>query len=156
MENATKALLIAGSILIAIILIAVGVRIFNSGDETANSVESTLGGREVSNFNNKFKPYEGNSKSGKQVKELINLVRVSNTTNNEYSKIVIAFKGIQYYSEAMTTESDRHFSKLYNVISDDKKYNVIFTYYNYEAHKDSDRKPKYEGLLHKITVREME
>ena len=37
MENATKALLIAGSVLIAILLIALGLRIFNSTTDTTKN-----------------------------------------------------------------------------------------------------------------------
>lgn len=57
MENATKALIIAGSVLIAIALIGVGMKIFNSTSGTTDTVETTMIATEVAMFNNKFMPY---------------------------------------------------------------------------------------------------
>ena len=47
MENASKALLIAAAVLIVILLIAFGMRIFNSTGSTATQATST--GQEISN-----------------------------------------------------------------------------------------------------------
>lgn len=82
MENASKALLIAGSVLIAILLIAVGVRIFNSTSGTGEQVEGTMKTTEVTMFNNKFMPYIGNNKSKNDALSLANLIIASNSTNN--------------------------------------------------------------------------
>jgi len=40
MENATKALLIAAAVLIAIVLIALGVNLLNSGNDTSGQAEN--------------------------------------------------------------------------------------------------------------------
>ena len=52
MENATKALLIAGSVLIAIVLIALGVNLLSAGSDTSdqaqqvsNSIDDTIKGQ---------------------------------------------------------------------------------------------------------------
>lgn len=81
MENASKALLIAGSVLIVILLIAVGVRIFNSTHGTAESVETTMSATEIATFNNKFIAYAGKKKSAAQAKALANVVIANNATN---------------------------------------------------------------------------
>ena len=78
MENSSKALIIAGSILIAIVIISLGVVIFN---KMATSVEnqSSLTTQQISNFNSKITPYVGKNVAGSQVNALIQLVRTINT-----------------------------------------------------------------------------
>lgn len=93
MENATKALLIAGSILIAILLIAMGVKIFNSTSGTAKSAQSTMDATEVAMFNNKWLKYVGNNKNKSTAISLLNDVIVNNSTNSD-KKV-----GVQLYGE---------------------------------------------------------
>lgn len=73
MENASKALIIAGAILISILIISLGVLIFNkmghSAKQAANKDE-----QEIANFNSKITPYVGDNISGSQVNALIQLV----------------------------------------------------------------------------------
>ena len=80
MENASKALLIAGAVLIVILLIAVGMKIFNSSSSTADQVDTNMQTVEITTFNNKFLQYEG-KQSGTQVKALINVVIAHNATD---------------------------------------------------------------------------
>lgn len=83
MENASKALLIAGSVLIAILLIAVGMKVFNSTTNTTDSAKTTMEATAIATFNNKFIPYIGTNKSGSQVRSLINVVVSSNAKNQQ-------------------------------------------------------------------------
>lgn len=79
MENASKALIIAGAILLAILIIALGVFIFQRAQNSA----SDLGGLDetkVQSVNQKYENYEGTSVSGSDVKALIDLVRTNNNT----------------------------------------------------------------------------
>ena len=69
MENASKALIIAGAILLAILLISLGIMIFNQAQDTVNN--SGMSQAEITAFNNKFLKYESAKKSWK-VKELVN------------------------------------------------------------------------------------
>ena len=55
MENASKALIIAGSILLAILIIAMGVMIFNNAKSAADT--STFDTAEINMFNQKFERY---------------------------------------------------------------------------------------------------
>lgn len=80
MENATKALLIAGSVLIAIVLIAVGLKILNSTSGVTKQVETVSTTMEVSIFNSQFTKYEGAQK-GTAVNSLIRLITQNNATN---------------------------------------------------------------------------
>ena len=75
MENASKALIIAGAILLAILLISLGIMIFNQAQSTVNN--SGMSEAEITSFNNKFMKYEG-KQNGTVVKSLINEVISSN------------------------------------------------------------------------------
>lgn len=85
MENASKALLIAASVLIAILLIAMGVRVFTSTQGTVDSVDGTMQSTEITTFNNKFLAYVGSNKSAAQVKSLANVIIANNATNSAYT-----------------------------------------------------------------------
>ncbi|MCI8443910.1 MAG: hypothetical protein HFJ37_01830 [Clostridia bacterium] len=76
MENASKALIIAGAILLAILLISLGIMIFNQAQDTVNN--SGMSQAEISAFNNQFLKYEGTQK-GSVVKSMINEVIASNS-----------------------------------------------------------------------------
>ena len=62
MENASKALIIAGAILLAILLISLGIMIFNQAQDTVNN--SGMSQAQIQTFNNKFLKYEGSKKAG--------------------------------------------------------------------------------------------
>ena len=68
MENASKALIIAGAILIAIVLITLGVVILQQGNSTTGAGETALNSREIESFNSQFQQYEGESVSGTRVR----------------------------------------------------------------------------------------
>ena len=80
MENASKALLFAAGILIAIILISVAVYIVSMANESTKNVGSTMTDMEISAFNSKFTTYEG-LRTGSQVKSLVEAVNTSNANN---------------------------------------------------------------------------
>ena len=65
MENASKALIIAGAILLAILLISLGIMIFNQAQDTVNNSGMTQA--EITTFNNKFLKYEGTQKGSNEV-----------------------------------------------------------------------------------------
>ena len=90
MENASKALIIAGAILLAILLISLGIMIFNQAQDTVNN--SGMSQAEITAFNNKFLKYEGTQK-GSVVKSLINEVLATNQTLTEKVKVTVAKKG---------------------------------------------------------------
>ncbi len=87
MENASKALLIAGAILLAILIIAIGMFIYNSAQSTVNDSMTSLSTQEIDAFNNQFISYEG-QQTGSNVKALIGrLVANANTYKEEAGKI---------------------------------------------------------------------
>lgn len=87
MENASKALLIAGAILLAILIIAIGMFIYNSAQSTVNDSMTSLSTQEIDAFNNQFISYEG-QQTGSNVKALIGrLVANANTYTEEEGKV---------------------------------------------------------------------
>lgn len=87
MENASKALLIAGAILLSILIIAIGMYIYNSASSTITSSVSSMSTQEKDAFNNQFTAYEG-AQTGSKVKALIGvLIANSNTYEDEVAKI---------------------------------------------------------------------
>lgn len=87
MENASKALLIAGAILISILIIAIGMFIYNSAQSTINNSMQSMSTQEVQAFNNEFMSFEG-KQSGSNIKAMIGtLIANSNTYRDEPTKI---------------------------------------------------------------------
>jgi hypothetical protein len=89
MENASKALIIAGAILLSIVLITLGVVIIGRGQETVD--QANIDDQVVSTWNQKWTRYEGDSVSGTQVNTLINEVISSNkivSGNGETEKVI--------------------------------------------------------------------
>ncbi len=83
MENASKALIMAGSILIAIIIISLGIYMFRNFSSSVEK-EANLNKQQITAFNSKISPYLGESISGSQVNTLMQLVRTINVkANNE-------------------------------------------------------------------------
>ena len=88
MENASKALIIAGAILLAILLISLGIMIFNQAQDTVSN--SGMSEAEITAFNNKFLKYEGNQK-GTMVKSMIQEVLATNaeSANNDNIQVTV-------------------------------------------------------------------
>ena len=84
MENASKALIIAGAILLAILLISLGIMIFTQAQDTVTN--SGMSEAEVQSFNSKFTKYEGDIK-GTMVKSLVQEVLSNNGNENNNSNI---------------------------------------------------------------------
>lgn len=93
MENASKALVIAGAILISILIIGLGVFIYNGAAGTVK--KANLNSQEAQAQNNQFEAYFGSHVSATEVKQLLSLVRTNNITsdtNEEDKKIFINSK----------------------------------------------------------------
>lgn len=101
MENATKALLIAAAILIAIVVITLGVFVLGKGS-TLVKENSDMSDVEISTYNSKFESYCGKNIRGAQVRQLINAVNQHNRSNADDESRQITIKGVG----AGTTKTD--------------------------------------------------
>lgn len=88
MENASKALIIAGAILLSILIIAIGMYVYSSAQSTINSSLTQMSSSEKGAFNSTFTGYQGNQ-TGSQVKALIgDLLTNASTYAEDPAKIV--------------------------------------------------------------------
>ena len=121
MENASKALIIAGAILLSILLISLGIMIFNTAQDTTKNSGMTQA--QVSAFNNKFSKYEGTIK-GSEVRSLIQEVVASNgDDNNKNASRQIT---INKDNKAIVSETTADSSSILTT----KSYTVKITEYN--------------------------
>lgn len=84
MENASKALLIAAAVLIVILLIAFGMRIFNSTGDTSGQAEDLSASQQMQAFNAQFTGYLGTNRNASTVRNLQAIVNSSNTRNTQH------------------------------------------------------------------------
>ncbi len=98
MENASKALIIAGAILLAILIIGLGVYIYR---QAAGVIDTgTMDQLVVSQFNAQFEPYLGNNVSGSNVKQLIKIIKASNRAKEDLTVTFIVKVGnIEYNND---------------------------------------------------------
>lgn len=99
MENASKALIVAGAILIAILLISVSIMVINSTDNITSSVGDKMSIQEVEAFNSQFTSYSGEQK-GSSIRTLMNEVSASNA---QYAQDNINQITVQLGGAASTT-----------------------------------------------------
>lgn len=88
MENAAKALLIAGAVLIAILLISITIYIINSSTKPTKEGIAQMSETEISMFNSKFLGYAGKNVSANDVRTLIAKVNASNAQYKDENKTV--------------------------------------------------------------------
>ncbi len=105
MENASKALIIAGAILLSILIISLGIMIFQQGQDAIKN--SGMSKAEISAFNGQFTKYEGDRR-GSAVKSLIQEVNASNASdkaegNDRYITLKIGDKEITSTSGISST-----------------------------------------------------
>ena len=87
MENASKALIIAGAILLAILIISLGILIYNQASGVVGN--NTMSEVDIQTFNQKFTQYVGEQR-GSAVRSLIQQVQASNAAEgNEQRQVTI-------------------------------------------------------------------
>lgn len=77
MENASKALLMAASVLIGIILISLMVIMFMNSGNVSSSYDKTISQEEISVFNSNFTKYVGRGLTIHEVKSIINFAKAN-------------------------------------------------------------------------------
>ena len=95
MENASKALLIAGAILLVIAIIAIGMAIFGQAQNVINDTATQMDGLTVSAHNNQFEGYLNKDIKGTQVREAIIKAASYNTkiTDGNFAVSIVLANG---------------------------------------------------------------
>ena len=88
MENASKALIIAGAILLAILIIGLGMMVFNNVRGRAGDT-SAIDEISVQQFNSKFEPYLGYGISGTRVNALLETVARHNRSHSDDASLQV-------------------------------------------------------------------
>lgn len=87
MENASKALIIAGAILLSILIIAIGMFIYTSSQSTISDSMTQMSTQEIEAFNSQFTIYGGNQ-TGAKLKSMVGtLIANANTYRDEPAKL---------------------------------------------------------------------
>ena len=134
METASKALIIAGAILLSILIIALGVFIFN---QAKSSIGNTgLSDQEVAAFNSKFESYEGRQ-LGSSVRSLVTQVNNYNRTVNDGRYVTINQTGTNDFVTSDPGSTGNDYQKTtYNA---GRSYTISFDYTS-------------GGLIHNINI----
>ena len=122
MENASKALIIAGAILLAILIISLGILIYNQAAGIANG--NAMSEVDITQFNTQFTQYEG-KQSGTTVRALLQKVISSNL--NQDGKTIEVYKDGNTTDKRILTATDTAVPGT-SVISDSANYTVSFEY----------------------------
>ena len=107
MENASKALIIAGAILISILLISVGILVMNSASGVQDEMASQMDATQKQSFNAQFSNYSGTNKTASDVRALYNTVNSSNATHDDSTRVVFTINGAEPDATAMANLSTR-------------------------------------------------
>ena len=118
MDNASKALIMAGAILISIAIVGVGVYIFSSTSSITSSGQQQIDATAAQTANSTLRQYSGTRVRGSTVKEFIEYVTVLNT--NDTFPVDITLDGTTtglvnntYYSVTLSDEnSDGYYDKV--------------------------------------------
>ena len=128
MENASKALIIAGAILISILLISVGILIMNSTNGIQSTMTDQMSGTEKQAFNAQFSNYMGSNKTATEVKALFEKVQVNNASSDY--KIFMTVSSTATASTTAVTASNiasLNSSYRYKIVIEDKGNNGTAT-----------------------------
>ena len=86
MENASKALIIAGAILLAILIIGLGMFIYQQAIGGINT--DRINATEIEAYNSKFENFGEGVITGSQARQLFNTVKRHNITAKDYTQYV--------------------------------------------------------------------
>ena len=124
MENASKALLIAGAILIAILLISVAVLIINSTSSMSDRVSKQSSTMDTQSFNANLLSYTGDNLTIATVKELLTTIIAINGSDPDNYVMVDFFptKSAEHASRAHIYKADALSLLLKTISQNDKNY----------------------------------
>ncbi len=84
MENASKALLMAGGILIALLILGALIMMFTSLQDYQNTNDAQTKNSQIAQFNNQFEPYNKDNLTLMELKSVYNKIESNNTQHPEY------------------------------------------------------------------------
>ena len=128
MENASKALIIAGAILLSILIIGLGMAIYQQASGAIGN--ANMDPQKIQAYNSEFASYEG-TKSGTQVRALLDIIRSHNLANTDDPSLnVVAMTSSAANVTAAPTElvTATAINDIKKTINAGKTYTVNFGY----------------------------
>lgn len=107
MENASKALLMAGGVLLAIMVISLGVLLFTSFGGTSSQIHDNIEENQATQFNSQFSSYVG--KNNVTIHDVVSMAKLATQNNQNYE--------FAHRAPADVTGNDRYISVLCNNVS---------------------------------------
>ena len=143
MENASKALIIAGAILLAIIIISMGILVVNQGRSTAS--EANLDAETAQAFNTRISQYCGSNKTGTTMNSLMDAISSSNGAQKGKS----AQHYISYDTSGCTTGATKKATQTISATSTSVEYPSFDNSRTYTATYTTDA----SGYINKVTIK---
>lgn len=115
MENASKALIIAGAIILSILIIGLGMAVFNMASNPSQDAAKAIESQEAIAFNSKFTSYLGDNIKGSTVRQLYNTVIQHNTSNQSDDSLLVAIGGKKETADLQTALKEIKAGYTYNL-----------------------------------------
>ncbi len=125
MDNASKALIMAGAVLISIALVGVGVYIFSSTNTMIGGANQQLDDAAAQMTNSTLGQYAGTKVRGSTVKQLFEKARISNINKTLPVDITVKLGGSDVTNSLSTAD-----------VTDTKYYKVVITDENSDGYYD--------------------
>ena len=130
MENASKALIIAGAILLSILIISLGIMVYQNAKNTVGN--ANLNKQEIETFNSQWETYEGTSKTASEVKTMIRAVIASNASEEKAgtNRFVFVTNTGSEDSTPVTSYDDQKIkdTKIVDTITNNQTYTIKVAY----------------------------
>lgn len=128
MENATRALTMAGGILIALMILGALFLMFNNLSSYQNQNDTSTKSTQIAEFNNQFEPYNKDKLTLMELHSVYNKVNSNNTKNPEY-KIEMIYEFNSNHEDGNLKEN---FKSNFTAIEEAEKMNSTFSCINIE------------------------
>ena len=128
MENATRALTMAGGILIALMILGALFLMFNNLSSYQNQNDTSTKSTQIAEFNNQFEPYNKDNLTLMELHSVYNKVNSNNTKNPEY-KIEMIY---EFNSNHEDENLKENFKSNFTAIEEAEKMNSTFSCINIE------------------------
>lgn len=127
MENATKALLMAGGILIAILILGALMLFATNLAEYKNSQDASEKSSQIAEFNNQYMPYDKDDLTLMELKTLYNKIESNNVKNPEEQ------------IESNITSVYPNIARDFSTLPEEDKQNKVFECINIEYRNDNGK-----------------
>lgn len=125
MENASKALIMAGSILIGVIIMTIGVTIFTSFGSTSEKIQKQMNEKAIAEFNAHFTKYVGMQDC--TIHDIVSLANFARKFNKEIE--IDSYITVILDNKNLATETGRNVENLIKLLEEEPIENKDIKYY---------------------------